>query len=99
MLYKLCYIRVEDMEGLDPVLALYCLESRVLDGLRLISLTGDGPLYVAKTAARSTAGWEPEDPIQLNAAVPPGMVADSHEMRDLVKAGISEHYGDKAVPA
>jgi hypothetical protein len=90
--YRLAWIRAEDMEGLDPVLALYCIEPRVLDGLRLISMEtvpDSSPLlYRIKTAARSDSGWEPEDPIQLCAAVPPGMIPQAEIVRSLVKQGL-----------
>jgi hypothetical protein len=99
--YNLCWIRVEDMAGLDPVLVCYTLTDRVLEGLRVLGLatTQQSPLIVTlKLAARSEAGWEPEDPMQLCAAVPAGMAQQTAVMRGLVKRGLAEHYGPELVP-
>ncbi len=98
--YNLCWIRVEDMAGMDPVLVCYTLTDRVLEGLRVLAMTTSqqDPLIVTlKLAARSGTGWEPEDPMQLCAAVPAGMALQTAIMRRLVQQGLAAHYGPELV--
>jgi hypothetical protein len=84
-LFNISYIHVASMAGLDPVLDLYCLEERVLDGLRLTSwevVRAAPHLIVLATFA------DHPYPMQLCAAVSAKMAELMPSDRERVRAAL-----------